>query len=39
MRTSAQTALETARDLDDEWIDDGNSHSYLLAWLMSVRTG
>lgn len=32
------SALEQARKLDDQWIDDGNSRSYLLAWLMSVRT-
>ncbi len=30
-------ALETARKLDDKWIDDGNSRSYLLAFLMSSR--
>ena len=29
-------ALDTARKLDDKWIDDGNSRSYLLAWLMSA---
>ena len=29
-------ALETARKLDDKWIDDGNSRSYMLAWLMST---
>ena len=29
-------ALDTARQLDDKWIDDGNSRSYLLAWLMSA---
>ncbi|GAA1841893.1 glycosyl hydrolase [Microlunatus capsulatus] len=34
-----RAALEQARDLDDEWVDDGNSRAYLLAWLMSVRTG
>lgn len=33
-----QSALAAARKLDDQWIDDGNSRSYLLAWLMSVRT-
>jgi endo-1,3(4)-beta-glucanase len=30
------TALATAEKLDDKWIDDGNSRSYLLAWLMST---
>ena len=28
-------ALATAARLDDKWIDDGNSRSYLLAYLMS----
>jgi len=28
-------ALATAAHLDDKWIDDGNSRSYLLAFLMS----
>jgi hypothetical protein len=23
--------------LDEKWIDDGNSRSYLLAWLMSLK--
>lgn len=31
------SALATARTLDGRWIDDGNSRSYLLAWLMTVR--
>ena len=31
-----RAALERARDLDAQWIDDGNSRAYLLAWLMSV---
>ena len=31
-----KTALEKARSLDKQWIDDGNSRSYLLAWLMTV---
>jgi endo-1,3(4)-beta-glucanase len=31
------TALDQARALDDRWIDDGNSRSYLLAWLMTVQ--
>ena len=29
-----QAALAQAQTLDDKWIDDGNSRSYLLAWLM-----
>ena len=33
-----QAALATAEKLDEKWIDDGNSRSYLLAWLMSVTT-
>lgn len=28
-------ALEAARDLADEHLDDGNTRSYLLAWLMT----
>jgi hypothetical protein len=36
--SQAKTALATARTLDDKWIDDGNSRSYLLAWLMSVHS-
>jgi endo-1,3(4)-beta-glucanase len=31
-----KAALTTARQLDDKWIDDGDSRSYLLAWLMSA---
>lgn len=31
-----KTALDTARGLDAKWIDDGNSRSYMLAWLMST---
>jgi endoglucanase Acf2 len=31
----ASTALATAEKLDDKWIDDGNSRSYMLAWLMT----
>jgi endo-1,3(4)-beta-glucanase len=31
-------ALATAEKLEDKWIDDGNSRSYLLAWLMSLKT-
>ncbi len=33
-----KTALEAARSLADEWIDDGNSRAYLLAWLMTVTS-
>jgi endoglucanase Acf2 len=33
-----KAALAAAENLDDKWIDDGNSRSYLLAWLMSLRT-
>jgi endo-1,3(4)-beta-glucanase len=33
-----KAALEKARSLDDEWIDDGNSRAYLLAWLMTVKS-
>ena len=29
-----KAALVTAETLDERWIDDGNSRSYLLAWLM-----
>ena len=29
-----QAALAEAQTLDDKWIDNGNSRSYLLAWLM-----
>ncbi len=32
------TALAAARTMDSRWIDDGNSRSYLLAWLMTVRS-
>jgi len=32
-----QAALATAEKLDEKWIDDGNSRSYLLAWLMSLK--
>lgn len=31
-----QEALEVARRMDRELIDDGNTYSYLLAWLLSV---
>ena len=33
-----KTALDKARTLADEWIDDGNSRAYLLAWLMTVTS-
>jgi hypothetical protein len=33
-----EAALATAEKLDSKWIDDGNSRSYMLAWLMSTRT-
>ena len=33
-----KTALDEARTLADEWIDDGNSRSYLLAWLMTLSS-
>ena len=32
-----RAALAVARTLDERWIDDGNSRSYLLAWLMSLE--
>jgi endoglucanase Acf2 len=32
---AAQKALATARDLPEKDIDDGNSRSYLLAWIMA----
>ncbi|HET9998898.1 MAG TPA: glycosyl hydrolase [Nocardioides sp.] len=38
-RADAQAALETARTLPDEAIDQGNSRSYLLAYLMRLSTG
>jgi hypothetical protein len=30
-----KAALAKAEKLDAQWIDDGNSRSYLLAWLMA----
>ncbi len=36
--TERKSALTAARTLDAKWIDDGNSRSYLLAWLMTVTT-
>jgi endo-1,3(4)-beta-glucanase len=38
-RDDAATALERARGLHEERIDDGNSRSYLLAWLMAHAAG
>jgi endo-1,3(4)-beta-glucanase len=32
-----RAALAVATTLDEQWIDDANSRSYLLAWLMSVN--
>ncbi len=32
-----QTALKAARSFDRSTIDDGNSYSYLLAWLFSLK--
>ena len=32
-----KAALATAEKLDAKWIDDGNSRSYMLAWLMSAQ--
>ena len=31
-----EAALATAEKLDGKWIDDGNSRSYMLAWLMTA---
>lgn len=31
----ARAALATARDLPEKFIDDGNSRSYVLAWIMT----
>ncbi|GAA3605960.1 glycosyl hydrolase [Microlunatus ginsengisoli] len=33
-----KAALQTAQTLDDKWIDDGNSRSYLLGWLMALKS-
>lgn len=33
-----EAALAQAEKLDSEWIDDGNSRSYLLAWLMAEHS-
>ena len=35
--TQREAALAKARTLDQQWIDDGNSRAYLLAWLMTVK--
>ncbi len=32
---SAKSALQIARDLPEKFIDDANSRSYMLAWIMS----
>jgi len=32
---AAKSALSTARELPEKFIDDGNSRSYLLAWIMT----
>jgi endoglucanase Acf2 len=34
-KEDAAAALEHAKGLDAKWVDDGNSRSYLLAWLMA----
>jgi len=34
-RADAAAALNEASNLDPKWVDDGNSRSYLLAWLMA----
>jgi endo-1,3(4)-beta-glucanase len=33
-----EAALQTATSLDSQWIDDGNTKSYLLAWIMSLKS-
>ncbi len=33
----AAASLAKARDLPEKWVDDGNSRSYLLAWLMALE--
>ncbi|MBA8793210.1 endoglucanase Acf2 [Friedmanniella endophytica] len=35
----AQKALAIGKTLDDQWIDDGDSKAYLLAWLMTRADG
>ncbi|SEQ03363.1 glycosyl hydrolase [Microlunatus flavus] len=32
-----ESALAKAKTLDAQWIDDGNSRTYLLAWLMTAK--
>jgi len=32
-----QAALTTASTFDQQWIDDGNSRAYMLAWLMTLK--
>jgi endo-1,3(4)-beta-glucanase len=34
-RTAASAAVATARSLPDKYIDDGDSRTYLLAWIMT----
>jgi len=34
-RADAAAALNEASNLDPKWVDDGNSRSYMLAWLMA----
>jgi endoglucanase Acf2 len=36
--TQRDTALAKARTLDQQWIDDGDSRAYLLAWLMTLKS-
>jgi hypothetical protein len=34
-KSAAASALATARSLPDKYIDDADSRSYLLAWIMT----
>jgi endo-1,3(4)-beta-glucanase len=36
-KTAAGSALKVAETLPEKWIDDGDSRSYVLAWLFSHR--
>jgi endo-1,3(4)-beta-glucanase len=36
-KTAAGSALKIAQTLPKKWIDDGDSRSYVLAWLFSHR--
>ncbi|QYF72203.1 hypothetical protein [Cryobacterium sp. PAMC25264] len=38
-RDAASAALEAAKGLPEDRIDDGNSRAYLLAWLMQHASG